>query len=79
MPGEEIQDSPREDVVAIPGDHVPCPAHIGELDLGKAGEKFACDGAKYANVEDGWTGLAFIETAVKSAASNGKWTKFPKL
>jgi hypothetical protein len=45
----------------------------------KAGEKFACDGAKYANVEDGWTGLAFIETAVKSAASNGKWTKFPKL
>ena len=45
----------------------------------KAGEKFACDGAKYANVEDGWTGLAFIETAVKSAATNGKWTKFPKL
>jgi predicted dehydrogenase len=45
----------------------------------KAGEKFACDGAKYANVEDGWKGLAFIETAVKSAASNGKWTKFPIL
>jgi predicted dehydrogenase len=45
----------------------------------KAGEKFACDGAKYANVEDGWMGLAFIETALKSAASEGKWTKLPKL
>jgi predicted dehydrogenase len=45
----------------------------------KAGEKFNSDGSKYANVEDGWTGLAFIETAVKSSASNGKWTKFPKL
>ncbi len=45
----------------------------------KAGEKFACDGAKYANVEDGWMGLAFIETAVKSSASNGKWIKLPKL
>jgi len=30
-------------------------------------------------VADGWAGLAFIETAVKSAAANGKWTKFPKL
>jgi len=45
----------------------------------KAGKKFACDGAKYASVEDGWVGLAFIETAVKSSASNGKWTKFPQL
>jgi predicted dehydrogenase len=45
----------------------------------KAGEKFSCDGAKYANVEDGWTGMAFLETALESAASNGKWTKFPKL
>ena len=45
----------------------------------KAGEKFNSDGSKYANVEDGWTGLAFIETAVKSSASKGKWTKFPKL
>jgi predicted dehydrogenase len=45
----------------------------------KAGEKFACDGSKYANIEDGWTGIAFIETSVKSAASNAKWTKLPKL
>ena len=33
----------------------------------KAGEKFACDGSKYANVEDGWMGIAFIETCVKSS------------
>ena len=45
----------------------------------KAGEKFTCDGAKYANVTDGWMGIAFLQTALKSAASNGKWTKFPKL
>ncbi|MGA3143228.1 MAG: Gfo/Idh/MocA family oxidoreductase [Verrucomicrobiota bacterium] len=45
----------------------------------KAGGKFNCDGSKYANVQDGWTGIAFIETAVKSAASKGKWTKFPKI
>jgi predicted dehydrogenase len=32
----------------------------------------------FPNVDDGVTGMAFIETCVKSAAS-GKWTKFPKL
>src|SRR5271154_7148808 len=40
MPGQEIQDSPGEDVVAIPGDHVSCPAHVGELDLREARQKF---------------------------------------
>jgi len=45
----------------------------------KAGGKFNRDGSKYANVEDGWTGIAFIETSVKSAASNGRWTRLPKL
>ena len=44
----------------------------------KAGEAFKCDGAKYANVEDGWTGIAFIETSVKSSAKKGAWTKMPK-
>ena len=39
MPGEEIQDRPGENVVAIPGDHVSCAAHIGELDLREAREK----------------------------------------
>jgi hypothetical protein len=45
----------------------------------KAGEKFSSDGSKYANVEDGWAGIAFIQTAVKSSAAKGKWTKFPTL
>jgi predicted dehydrogenase len=44
----------------------------------KAGEKFACDGSKYANVEDGWTGIAFIETCVESSKNNGAWTTLPK-
>jgi len=44
----------------------------------KAGEKFACDGSKYANVEDGWTGIAFIETCVESNKKAGAWTALPK-
>jgi len=41
-----------------------------------AGKKEAFD---FPTVDDGVEGMAFIETAVKSAASNGRWTKFPKL
>jgi len=44
----------------------------------KAGEAFNCDGSKYANVEDGWTGIAFIETSVKSSGDKGAWTPMPK-
>jgi len=33
----------------------------------------------FPTVDDGVAGMAFIETAVKSAASGAKWTKFPKL
>lgn len=44
----------------------------------KAGEAFNADGSKYANVEDGWKGIAFIETAVQSSAKKGAWTKMPK-
>jgi len=33
----------------------------------------------FPTVDDGVEGMAFIETAVKSARSNGKWTRFPKL
>jgi len=33
----------------------------------------------FPTVDDGVEGMAFIETCVKSAASNGKWTKFPKI
>jgi len=45
----------------------------------KAGKKFQSDGSKYANVEDGWMGIAFIETCLKSAAKNGGWAKMPKI
>jgi predicted dehydrogenase len=45
----------------------------------KAGKKFNCDGSRYANVEDGLMGIAFLETCVKSSASKAKWLKFPRL
>jgi predicted dehydrogenase len=44
----------------------------------KAGEKFVSDGSKYASVEDGWMGIAFIETCVKSSKKKGAWTAMPK-
>ena len=51
-----------------------------EADVRKwqAGEKFACDGSKYANVEDGWMGIAFIETCLKSSEKKNAWTPMPK-
>jgi predicted dehydrogenase len=51
-----------------------------EADVRKwqAGQPFACDGSKYASVEDGWTGIAFIETCVKSGAKKGAWTALPR-
>jgi predicted dehydrogenase len=42
-----------------------------------AGQPFDCDGAKYANVQDGQTGIAFIETCLKSNAAEGAWTPMP--
>ena len=44
----------------------------------KAGHPFSCDGSKYATVEDGWVGMAFIETCLKSNAKNGGWVAMPK-
>ena len=51
-----------------------------EADVRKwaAGESFENDGTKYANAMDGWKGIAFIETAVKSSQKKGAWTKMPK-
>jgi predicted dehydrogenase len=51
-----------------------------EADVRKyeAGEAFNSDGSKYANVEDGWKGIAFIETCVKSSADKGAWAPMPK-
>jgi hypothetical protein len=37
------------------------------------GKRGKCD---FLTVEDGVIGMAFIETAVKSAKSRAKWTKF---
>jgi predicted dehydrogenase len=45
----------------------------------KARGSVKIDGSKYATIEDGWMGMAFIETAVKSAARKGAWTKMPRL
>jgi predicted dehydrogenase len=45
----------------------------------KAGKPFKSDGSKYANIEDGWTGIAFLETALKSTKKKGSWTRFPAL
>ena len=43
----------------------------------QTGQPFACDGARYANVEDGRTGIAFIQAAVESSASDGAWKPMP--
>ncbi len=39
------------------------------------GEEWNCDGSRYANVEDGRMGLAFIDAAVTSHHNNNAWTK----
>jgi hypothetical protein len=44
----------------------------------KAGQRFDSDGSRYANVEDGRTGIAFLETALKSSRNKGAWTAMPK-
>jgi hypothetical protein len=35
------------------------------------GGAFTIDGSRYASVEDDWTGIAFIETCVKSSRRKG--------
>jgi predicted dehydrogenase len=45
----------------------------------KSGKPFACDGSKYATVEDGWTGMAFLQTCLQSNSNKGAWTPMPKL
>ena len=52
-----------------------------EADVRKyqAGQPFKCDGSKYANVNDGWTGMAFIQTCLQSNEQRGAWTTMPKL
>jgi len=50
----------------------------GDVRKWKAGKKFTSDGSQYASVEDGWAGLAFIETCLKSSKKKGAWTAMPK-
>jgi predicted dehydrogenase len=37
------------------------------------GKPFSCDGSRYANVEDGRMGIAYIDAAVKSSQQKGSW------
>jgi len=39
------------------------------------GKPFDCDGSKYANVEDGRIGIAFIDAAVRSHQKGGAWVE----
>jgi predicted dehydrogenase len=41
----------------------------------QAGEAWNCDGSRYANIDDGRMGLAFIDAAVESHKNNNDWTK----
>ena len=40
-----------------------------------SGQSFQCDGSRYASVEDGRIGMAFLEAAVASSAQDGAWTQ----
>ncbi len=44
----------------------------------KAGKPFTGAGPQYASVEDGWTGIAFLDTCIRSSAKQGAWTAMPK-
>ncbi len=51
-------------------------AAVAAIRANIAGKKGSFD---FPTVDDGVIGMAFIETCVKSAKSNAKWTKFPKV
>jgi len=43
----------------------------------KSGKPFKIDGSKYASVEDGWTGMAFLKACLESSGKQGAWTPMP--
>ena len=43
----------------------------------QAGATYHPDGSKYATLDDGWMGMAFIDTCLKSARKKGAWAKMP--
>jgi predicted dehydrogenase len=50
-----------------------------DVRLYQAGKPFSSDGSKYATVEDGWTGMAFLQACLQSNSNKGAWTPMPKL
>jgi predicted dehydrogenase len=48
-----------------------------DVRMWKAGNPFSDDGSRYANIEDGRTGIAFLDACVRSSRSNGSWTALP--
>lgn len=48
-----------------------------DVRLWKAKQPFSSDGSRYATVADGWMGIAFIDTCVKSNQQCGAWTTMP--
>ena len=40
--------------------------------------KFKADGSQYATIEDGWIGMAFLESCLKSSKKKAAWTAMPK-
>jgi predicted dehydrogenase len=50
-----------------------------EADVRKwmAGAAFSCDGSEYANIEDGRTGIAFLDACIRSSGRDGAWTAMP--
>ncbi len=45
----------------------------------KAGETVKPDTAKYPTVIDGWVGVAFVATCLKSSKQKSAWVSFPKI
>ncbi|MDR2981534.1 MAG: Gfo/Idh/MocA family oxidoreductase, partial [Puniceicoccales bacterium] len=44
-----------------------------------SGRKTRKRGYDFPTIDDGWAGMAFIETVVKSSAKGARWVKFPSL
>ena len=44
----------------------------------KSGDAWACDGSKYANIDDGRMGIAFIDACLKSDEADGAWETVTK-
>ena len=42
------------------------------------GRPFNIDGSKFATVEDGWMGMAFLQAAIESSRNNAAWTRLPE-